>query len=227
MLHKDCPSMGLVVNCGFMEKNCFGTDIFPVRIQNSHLIKVSATRRDPFKAYCEFKKLFLEGHLPNVLEYGGKVILVFGRRAFEMLRKKLSLRKVGLGRNLDHLKIYCEMVSLKTLWTNLFQEPSDSGNRIRRLVIHTYHLRSFLPDEPIPIYELESGEEIDSDMKEDEKNEELERMLFYARRMDESFNLAAHLTDINLSSETYWTDYVMENYGESSDMDEDEDEERF
>lgn len=71
--------------------------------------------------------------------------------------------------------------------------------RIELLVIHVYHPRYFLPDD---IYDSESDEEPDSEM-EDEMNEEMERKLLSARRMDESFNLAAYLTGISLPSQTY------------------------
>ena len=110
MLHRDCPSMGLVVECGLTEENCFGDDIFPVRIQNAHLRRVSESG-DPFEAYPEFQDLFLKLHLPNFLMHGGKVLLVLGRIAFGKLREELGLRKVELGRSLNHLEIYYETVS--------------------------------------------------------------------------------------------------------------------
>jgi hypothetical protein len=205
--------MSTVVDCGFTDKNCFGTDIFPVRIQNSHLRNVSM-RRNPFEAYPQFKGLFLKDHLGNVLKYGGKVLLVFGNIAFEAMRVVLRLKEVELRSRLGHLKIYCQMVLSDSFWVNMLQEK----HRIERLVIHVYHPRYFLPDD---IYDSESDEEPDSDI-EDEMDEEMERKILNARRMDESFNLAAYLTGISLPSQTFWTDYVLENYGESSDMDEGE-----
>ena len=66
-------------------------------------------------------------------------------------------------------------------------------------------------------YDSESEEEMDIDDEEDEME-----TLFNARKMDESFNLAAHLAGVKLPSETYWTEYVKNCYN-SSEMDGDED----
>jgi len=81
-------------------------------------------------------------------------------------------------------------------------------------VIHAYHPSPryyFLPvDELIPAYDCVSDEETDSEM--DVEEDEVGRKLVDTRRMDESFSLVSYLTGINLPSETYWTDYVMERY---------------
>jgi hypothetical protein len=110
ILHQDCPCMGLVVECGFTERNCFGADIFPVRIQNGYL-QDNSDNGDPFEAYPEFMELFLSRHLPNFLRFGGQVLLVLGKTSFESLKQTLPLRKVELDESVNHLEIYCEMVS--------------------------------------------------------------------------------------------------------------------
>ena len=78
MLDPQCPSMGEVVQCGLTSEKCYGTDVFPLRININYL---NVTDR-PFDDFPEFKELFLDRHLSSFLDIGGKVLLVFGLTCF-------------------------------------------------------------------------------------------------------------------------------------------------
>lgn len=101
MLNPDCPSMGPVIQCGFNERNCFGVDIFPLRI---HLNPDHWS--NPVESFPDFEEVFLSRHISNVLKFGGRVILALGKEVFQILL--LGLQRVGLDSENSHLKVYVQ-----------------------------------------------------------------------------------------------------------------------
>src|SRR5277367_5596649 len=99
MLHPSCPSMGMVWNSGFTEQNCFGVDIFPLRV---HLDP--SLSGNPFEIYPEFEEIFLGRHLSNFLEVGGDVLLVFGWNAMNsILDSGRTVESLDFGEENSHL----------------------------------------------------------------------------------------------------------------------------
>jgi hypothetical protein len=106
MLDPQCPSMGEIVQCGLTSEKCFGTDLFPLRV-NLNYLKVTDR---PFDGFPEFKELFLNRHLSSFLDIGGKVLLVFGLSSFEALEDRLKLKSIELHEPDDGLRIFWEKV---------------------------------------------------------------------------------------------------------------------
>jgi hypothetical protein len=106
MLDPDCPSMGLVVDCGLTGDKCYGTDLFPLHVDIDYL---QATDR-PFDDFPQFEHLFLSRHLDSFLNIGGKVLLVFGGSAFDTLASRLRLKDIKLSDPYDDLCIFWEKV---------------------------------------------------------------------------------------------------------------------
>lgn len=109
ILDPKCPSMGEVVQSGLTSEKCFGTDLFPLRVNIDYL---EVTDR-PFDGFPEFTDLFLHRHLSSFLEIGGKVLLVFGRSCFKALEDHLKLKSIELDGSNDGLRIYWEEVLIK------------------------------------------------------------------------------------------------------------------
>jgi hypothetical protein len=107
MLDHECPTMRMVRECGFTERNCFGTDIFPLHFELN-----TDYKKNPFDVFGEFEWLFIEKRLPNFLRLGGDILLVFGEVAFKTLDSCLTLDLERLGRDNNHLSVYTELVSL-------------------------------------------------------------------------------------------------------------------
>ena len=107
MLDPECPTMRMVTECGFTERNCFGTDIFPL-----HFDLNTDYKDNPFHVFGEFKWLFMKKRLPNFLALGGDVLLVFGNVAFEILDSYRKLNLERLGEDNEHLRVYTELVYL-------------------------------------------------------------------------------------------------------------------
>lgn len=105
MLDPQCPTMGMVTECGFTERNCFGTDIFPL-----HFDLNRDYTDNPFHVFGEFKWLFMKKHVPGFLKLGGDVLLVFGDVAFDILYSYRRLQFESLGKDNEHLNIYTERV---------------------------------------------------------------------------------------------------------------------
>ena len=100
--------MGPVLECGFNEQNCFGVDIFPLRVNLDPSLS-----NNPFEIYPEFNDVFLRRHLSNFLDVGGDVLLVFGRVAMnEILNSGRTIKKLDLGVENSHLRIYIEMLGV-------------------------------------------------------------------------------------------------------------------
>ena len=106
MLNPSCPSMSRVVECGLTHENCYGTDLFPLHV---NIDRLEATDK-PFDEFPEFKDLFLNRHLSNFLAIGGKVVLIFGSTALEMVVQQLKLRKIHLPDHDDNVCIFWEKV---------------------------------------------------------------------------------------------------------------------
>jgi len=103
MLHEDCPTMGLVVQCGFTRDIVFTTDLFPLRIT------FDVEYSDPFIIFPEYKNLFLAQRLSQILGITGVVLLLFGAVAFkkaDALRGQSSSwdEQIAFG----HLNVYLE-----------------------------------------------------------------------------------------------------------------------
>ena len=99
--------MGEVVRCGLDSGNCYGTDLFPLRVNINSL--TTGTDR-PFDAFPEYKELFMTQHLSSFLDIGGKVLLVFGLSAFEALEGQLQLKDIRLSDDDDDLRVFWERV---------------------------------------------------------------------------------------------------------------------
>ena len=84
MLHAACPTMGLVVECGFTRDIVFATDIFPLRITFDVMYS------DPFYVFPKYENLFLAERLPHILGGTGVVLLLFRTTAY---KKADALRK--------------------------------------------------------------------------------------------------------------------------------------
>ena len=100
MLDESCPTMSMMLDCGFTGANAYGTDIFPLKVD---LVLIDALdehknprrqRRNPFKSFPRFEKLFRR-HLDNFLQWG-KVLLVFGEVAWEYVDRWLDVEELTL-----------------------------------------------------------------------------------------------------------------------------------
>jgi hypothetical protein len=105
MLHPECPSMGMVLECGLNSGNCFATDIFPLRFNLD-----TEYCDDPFFVFPEFKWVFLKRYLPNFLKFGGEALLIFGNSAFDTFASVRRLEEEDLGAENAHLEVYTERV---------------------------------------------------------------------------------------------------------------------
>jgi hypothetical protein len=100
--------MGPVLDCGFNEQNCFGVDIFPLRVNLDPSLS-----NNPFEIYPELADVFLGRHLSNFLKVGGDVLLVFGWAAMEsILNSGRIIDELDLGVENSHLHIYVEMLGV-------------------------------------------------------------------------------------------------------------------
>jgi len=106
MLDPQCLSMGEVVRCGLNGEKCYATDLFPLHVNINYL---TATDR-PFDDFPEFEELFLNRHLSNFLNIGGKVLLVFRWSAFGKLKPLLNLEGITLSEPEDDLRIFLQRV---------------------------------------------------------------------------------------------------------------------
>ena len=101
--------MSMVLECGLGGNNCFGTDIFPTRLD-------FWSRGNPFVRFQEFEWLFMHKRLRKYFKVGGKVVLVFGDAVMEMLSETLpqdrSLVEEHLRVGSEHLEVYTECVFL-------------------------------------------------------------------------------------------------------------------
>jgi len=103
MLHEDCPTIGMVVECGFNRGDTFATDIFPMRIS------FDPKYSDPFGIFPEFVDFFLTQRLAHILQGTGAVLLLLGCIAFDNA-KVLSLPNHAWEKQdaFEHLHIYLE-----------------------------------------------------------------------------------------------------------------------
>ena len=99
--------MRMMLDCGFTDQNCFGVDIFPLRVF------LDSRSDNPFDIYPQLADVFLGRHLSNFLKVGGDVLLVLGWAAMEsILGSGRILDKLDLGLENSHLHIYVEMLGV-------------------------------------------------------------------------------------------------------------------
>jgi len=125
MLHENCPTMGLVVQCGFNRKNTFGTDVFPLRINFD-----TPDYNDPFCLFSEFEDLFICNRFCKLTDEEGIVFLVFGKTPF-------SVMNGVLGETLE------PQFGFKDIEVYLETERENGPKGIRNLVIKAPHPSNF------------------------------------------------------------------------------------
>jgi len=184
MLHEQCPTMGLVVLCGFNRNNTFGTDIFPLRINFD-----APDYNDPFSLFPEFEDIFIRKPFWRLTDEEGIVSLVFGNTAFSIMQDVLG---EALERQFAFkgIEVYLETNKVRLLLDEQSINMQENGTKtIRNIVLKAPHPSNFQVRR----------------MKERIQEGQIETLLNLAKNMDECCNLAAELVGIQLHLSNYWT----------------------